>query len=574
MKFKINGQWSNDYEHDGMLFFAQKTEEMLFYYTSHLYKVPVYNSYFLMWEYLYTSELVKKNVINDGHLKYILEEFIDTFENDIVIKDNMSDDKIKYIVQTLNSSSFIDIERVIHYLFHYFHNYNEMCVDYLKQIIIQPKEKKKIESAIRCYLPTLLNGGYSQEFIYRYNNTFWDNESISTTKVLDEYFGRFDFKQRKYRVYICLDKKAKQFKRILETRLNANFEQDQFSTRLKYDKNKYIQISFEVESLDENKAAQEAYGIVNLFLRFYKFLGNRRDEWYLEKCLVVSENDECLITDILPQGYSYSKDYDDKTIGKNSEVLITALLNNAHNSFSEINKLLEIHNIAINDSDMQNSFLNLWSILEILGVKKRDNSKMIEIEDAIIPILLNDYIKNIFEELHDYVKANINEDKYKEIMSEVDLDIDEYEKLACIVLLKKFEELRKRLISELAKYPLLRSRISQLCVNFNEKNGYLKEIERYEKRVRWHLRRMYRTRNAIIHSGENTENLKALGEHLHSYIDEILYEIIIQLATKHNYCTIDNVLINARFKLDEIKKRFKDKDEIMYEDILDLYEKY
>lgn len=105
MKFKINGQWSNDYEHDGMLFFAQKTEEMLFYYTSHLYKVPVYNSYFLMWEYLYTSGLVKKNVINEGHLKYILEEFIDTFENDIVIKDNMSDDKIKYIVQTLNSSS-------------------------------------------------------------------------------------------------------------------------------------------------------------------------------------------------------------------------------------------------------------------------------------------------------------------------------------------------------------------------------------------------------------------------------------------------------------------------------------
>ena len=42
MKFKINGQWSNDYEHDGMLFFAQKTEEMLFYYTSHLYKVWFY----------------------------------------------------------------------------------------------------------------------------------------------------------------------------------------------------------------------------------------------------------------------------------------------------------------------------------------------------------------------------------------------------------------------------------------------------------------------------------------------------------------------------------------------------
>lgn len=48
---------------------------------------------------------------------------------------------------------------------------------------------------------------------------------------------------------------------------------------------------------------------------------------------------------------------------------------------------------------------------------------------------------------------------------------------------------------------------------------------------------MYRTRNAIIHSGEDIDNLKALGEHLHSYVDEILYEIIIQLAKKHSYCT-------------------------------------
>ena len=193
-------------------------------------------------------------------------------------------------------------------------------------------------------------------------------------------------------------------------------------------------------------------------------MGNRRDEWYLEKCLVIDENEEFYITDILPSGYSYSKDYDDKTIGQHSEVLITALLNNAHNSFGEINKLLKIHNTAINDSDMQNSFLNLWSIVEIIGVNKRDDSKMTEIEESVIPVLLNDYFENTFEELHDYIKANIEEEKYQKIISDVDIEVSEYEKIACIVILKQYDAIRKKLIAEFGDYPLIRSRISQFII--------------------------------------------------------------------------------------------------------------
>lgn len=152
-------------------------------------------------------------------------------------------------------------------------------------------------------------------------------------------------------------------------------------------------------------------------------------------------------------------------------------------------------------------------------------------------MLLNDYIENTFEKLHDYIKANIEEEKYQEIISDVDIEVSEYEKIACLVILKQYDATRKKLIAEFGDYSLIRSRISQLHNIFNEKNGYFNEIDKYERRVRWHLRCMYRTRNAIIHSGEDIDNLKALGEHLHSYVDEILYEIIIQLAKKHSYCT-------------------------------------
>lgn len=571
MRFKISGQWKNNFKHDGLLFFAQKTEEMIFYYTSHLYKVPIYNSYSLMWEYLHTSKLVKEKVINEAHLKYILDEFIEAFEDDIVFKNSIPEDKINYIIQSLNTSSTIDQERIIYYLYHHFANYHDMCVTYLKKIVREEKEKKKIERALRCYLPTLLNGGYSQEFIYRYNNAFWTNREISDIEVINKYFDRFDFKKRKYRVYIAINKKAHQFEEILVSRLNAIVEQDEYSTKLKYDKDEFIQISFEIDEIDENRAAQHVYENVNLFIRFYKFLGNRREEWFFNKCLVRDEDNKIVITDIKPRGYSYSEDFDDKTIGLSSETLITALINNAHNTFKIIDKVLQIHNTAIENPDMKNGFLNLWSIMEIIGISKRDDSKMNEIENAIVPILSNDYAKNIFEELHDYLKANVSEKKYKTIIGKVNLDVDEYVKIACIVTLDEYKEIRQELNGELHMYPIIRSRIAQLNDLFSKKMGYYNELERYERRVRWHLRRMYRTRNAIIHSGNNPDNLKPLGEHLHSYIDEILCEITIQLAISIGYCSIDNVLINAKFLVDSIKKCFKIKEKTEYSDVLQLY---
>lgn len=570
MRFKSDGQWNSEFKHDGLLFFSQRLEEMLFYYTSHLYKVPVNNSISLIREYLQTSDLIAEKAVNEGHLKYILEEFIDCFENDIVIKNSITEDKVKYILQRLNSSSELDQKRIMQYLYRFFSNYDELCVSYLKKIVKEEKEKKKIERALKCYLPVLLNGGYSQEFVYNYNVDFFKTSDDLGEDAIDKFLNRFDFIRRKYKVYFALNQKAKQFEDILEARLGIKFEEDIFSDRLKVSREDYIIASFEVKELDENKAAQYVHKNVNLFVRFYKFLGNRRNEWFYNKCLVRDENDNCVFAELVPKGYSYSEDFDDRTIGVSSEGLITGLFSNAHDVFKVIDKVLQIHNMAISNPDMKNSFLNLWSIIEIIGVNKRDESKMAEIEKAIIPILQKDYAKEMFEELHDYLKGNIPERQYNYFIGKIEKEVDEYKKIACLVVLDEYAELRKEINSELVNYPIIRSRIAQINDMLRKKSKYIDELERYTKRVKWHLRRMYRTRNAIIHSGDTPHCLKLIGEHLHSYIDEILLEITVQLATSE-YCTIDNVLINSEFLSDEIKKQFSSKEKVEYADILKLW---
>ncbi|MEH2960437.1 hypothetical protein [Candidatus Merdisoma sp. JLR.KK006] len=572
MKFKNQGEWKNGYKHDGLLFFAQKIEEMLGYYTNHLYKVPVYNSYFLMREYLHVAKLADEKVINDGHLKYVLDEFIESFERDIVVKNNISEDEINYIIQRLMSTSVLDQKRIVHYLYHYFVNYYEMCVAYLKKIVKEEKEKKKIEKALRCYLPFLIGGGYSQEYIYYYCNEVFGNGQSGSMDMLDLFLSRFDFKHRKYTVYVALIKKVEQFKSVFENRMDAFVGEDDYSQKLRYDRKKFFVARFETEQLDENKAAQQIYENVNLFIRFYKFLGDRREEWFLKKCLVKDEEGNCVPLDLKPQGYSVSEDYDDKTIGTVSEVVLTSLIGNAHDTFRVVDKVLQNHNMAIENPDMKTAFLSLWSILEIIGISKRDDTKMAEIEKSLIPVLQSDYANDIFNELHDYVKANISKKDYSEIIKDVEEEGNDYLKIACIVILEKYNGTREKLCQMLENYPLIRSRISQLNEVFKQKKIFLNDLDRYTRRLKWHLRRMYRTRNAIIHSGENPENLKALGEHLHSYVDELLLEIIMQLTRKKSLGTIDNVLISSEFNMDNIRAKFNSKDELKIEDIRCLLE--
>ena len=129
--------------------------------------------------------------------------------------------------------------------------------------------------------------------------------------------------------------------------------------------------------------------------------------------------------------------------------------------------------------------------------------------------------------------------------------------LAELLILEEYEECRSEIKNDLRDYPVLRSRISQISDTFKTKKSTLNEIERYTERVKWHLRRMYRTRNAIIHSGEEATNIKLLGEHLHSYLDCCLYEIITKLANRRN---MDAALVDIVLSTELMLKFLKNND--------------
>lgn len=79
-----------------MLYCAQRIKKMLMIYTSHLYKVPMYNTFLLAYEFMHVYSTVETKSIDQSHLKNIMEEFIDSFSSNIIVKQHFSQSQVKY----------------------------------------------------------------------------------------------------------------------------------------------------------------------------------------------------------------------------------------------------------------------------------------------------------------------------------------------------------------------------------------------------------------------------------------------------------------------------------------------
>lgn len=567
----MNGKWAAGYSHDGMLYLAQRIEEMLMYYTSHLYKVPVYNAYLLLEEYAQTFGLVENGSVNQAHLSLILEELCHQLNSDYVIREHYSDDDISYIIGHLKGITGEKQKQFIHYLWHTMSQYPEWCKEELRKVTSSEKEKKKIEKVLRSFIPSLIGIGYSPRFIYRHCKKTFSSEKICCFDDIDKFLDRFDWKQRDYTVYFAADKSVLTFKKTLENRLGISFERDKISSQVQCADHE-IPLHIVVKDLDSDSAAERAFHQFNLFARYYMFLGNRSEEWCGDKAIVRDSNEHICTPPFKPIGFRYSQDYDRKTLGINSEYIITSLVENAERKdFFKVDKIIRTHNIALNSPDISNGFLNLWSVLEIIGVSYHEESKIKEIMNAVVPILKRNYACRIIEELHDYLKANLTEEDYESLLNEVKEEGSEEIKIGCLVMLAEYEDTRKKVYSLLGNYPLIRSRISQLYNDiFSDKNKMLNELDRYEQRLRWHLQRLYRTRNAIIHSGEASPNLKFLGEHLHDYVDEIVFEIVDKITSNSSLCSIDNVIIDSQTFMDKIYRDYKNGGTFSEDDVRSL----
>ncbi len=535
--------WNNEYKHDGLLYFAQRIVEMLYYETIDIYRAPLLNTSRLIDEYL----LLSNGSAKPYHLDEVFNEFMNSLKSDIIIHYKWGEERINQIVEKLNKDQ-VGRKQIMEYLCHAIgKQYFEWTQEYVRFIVPQGKEKRKIERAIRCFVPELLHQGYSSDEIYHSAKRILF-EDIEPENALDEFLKRYDQKKKRFIVYTAISNRLLIFREILEKRLNISFVDDgnfdKIDTWEKYSKLR----TDTIQALDASTAANIAYKNIELFTCFYQFFGNYSGRLIQNRMIVISEEETEDRKITVDRGkFNAIEDDNPPKIGVLAEMSITNLIHGARCSLPQIEKITKLHNRAIANNGLENGFLNLWSILEVICVTNPDASKIEQVKKIVLPFLQRDYLPVMFSDIAENLKRVMDATQYEELLSKISIGTKDYEKVACIVLLPEYNETFDLCVDNLCLYPVLRTRMLNIHDDCLSKNDLYSLTERYTQRISWHLYRIYRARNSIIHSGKRPADLKDLGEHLHAYVDSVASEVVIKLSMS-TLCHISNVIVDSELQ--------------------------
>lgn len=569
MKY-ISHHWKK--EDDGILFFFQRLEEMLFHYSDDIVRAPVHNTRTLLIEYLKNESEVKKGTVKAYQLDPILEELCSSIQTDKILHDKFGEEFIVEIINNIKT----DKGDGVRYLGNKIpqKTYYHWCVDYLKRHAIQPTHKNEIEFGVRAWVSELTSYGYSPEYIYTYLREQFDTLITDPNKVLMSFLERFNLEKNNYRVYLSFSPTLTKYKDLFNTRMHVEFETDEFFPKAKKSKKDFVGY-LQISALDRYKAAEQAYANISIFLKYYRVISNRSKELVRLFCIVKNEkSDKCYEVPVKSNGYRSIEPEPKADIEPIVDSIIIECQGKHRTTYAQLCKMIDLHNSAISQHDLNDGFLNLWSILEIVSSSIPSESKIDKVIQGVLPILQKDYFHVVFENLDQDLIDNLSTQDYQNLIIHLTSDGTTTNYISRFIFLPEYEQLREEYFEKLSEFPVIRQKIYTLWDLRNSKSQLWSLANRYAQRVKCHIYRLYRVRNAIVHSGESNLKIQALGEHLHIYDDRILSELLIKLANEKTLQTISDVLIDTRMSLSKIRTCFNDNSSITFEDLKILENSY
>lgn len=100
------------------------------------------------------------------------------------------------------------------------------------------------------------------------------------------------------------------------------------------------------------------------------------------------------------------------------------------------------------------------------------------------------------------------------------------------------------------KHPLLRYRVCTLSDSLQNSKEIKSLIKAHTQRVTWHLHRIYRARNYIIHDANSNNRLnEGLVINLHSYVDTLFSEVITHISISPYNDSIYDAITNHKLSV-------------------------
>lgn len=546
MKLPDLEKWEINENTEGLLFFAQALDEMLFHHSLDSFKAPALNVHSNILELLFFAyEFSRGTLRGKKTFSHVIDELVFNMKNDPVIDisaGSIFSELIKNIKSSDHPGKFLNSVQALHAEFE--HEYWKKLYNFLLKEVPLNKKKSLMLRAIKSFCAEVELRGYSREYVYKVTQDFFFSErelpkTISSTEQLKEFLDHFEQPQKKYDVYLRANMPVRRYKKHLENNKifiteGPGSDLDKLGTSRLIKKNKegfegyntYIKIE-ENKSADPHRAREYAESRLRMFFDAYTFLDHKTKINIHPSCIVVKTGEESQETFLRARPHPMEKassrskvpnEYLDQTF----DSLFSSFTSQAtHQLF----RVFDYHSAAISTDAPESQLISLWAALDGLFPAPTKGERGINFYlKMLLPALVLTYPEKIFLYITDALKHAGK--PAKDIIQKNSSGSDFFEKVVFFMATKETGDKANELTTLLSHYPLLRNRCFWCHSHFNSAKAVHGTLDAHRQRLSWHLRRIYLARNQILHNDRTLPYLPTLVENLHSYLDIILRSII------------------------------------------------
>ncbi|HBA86828.1 MAG TPA: hypothetical protein DCZ75_02245, partial [Geobacter sp.] len=400
MKFKSLRKWKNKEELEGLLFFAQRLDELLFDFTLDTYKPSALNAPFLCLEALTLIAEIEGEVIDRNNLKHVLEELEWSLKKDLVVKRLIDLDISDYILLG-ETDSLQNVKIRLELLFNRIEpsKYLYKTFDLIFESIEDVK-KKDINFLAGTLITTLINQGYHQTYLHNTVEDFFfygDEETIDSKLDLHKLFIHFRLEKKQYEVAFRVSSLIKEISDSCEAfdLKILDVKPETYKTEFKLHRDDVYVVSADVITYDPYKAREEVERrlekVKNLYVLFHHKKGINWNEEAFILCKTAQR--EFLIK--RPLG-PMKKGFDLKA--EKAAIELNRFIKNfglASSSFVKFDRVVDFHGSAIANEIVEYQLINLWTSLETIIPANSTKSKIANIVDSLMPFLILTYTKKL-----------------------------------------------------------------------------------------------------------------------------------------------------------------------------------
>jgi len=573
MRYRKTEKWDNVKQSENLLFFAQIFDELFFDYSLDTYKPSSMNTSLLCEEALEVIEEINKGNIKAPNLKHVIEELSDNLSRDRVAKELLSLELKQINSVLLEPNKPVEekktvIELILRQI--YLKKYKKKTEELLIETITGNTDFSSIRSLARSYATTLLNLGFSSEYLAEISQKFfhYNKDRIASNKAIKDFINIFTGKPKNYRLIFKSKETVKLYKESMKAfkiEIHNDLKDINFDIGShKFFKNSdeiYICIN-ELKARDNFSAKAKAEDKLEILSTIFSLFHHKEQMSWASDCLIIDDTDkEVNRSKIRINSMHKCTDQKQSRAAIQANKFLTEF-GLEPNSFRVFTRAAELHSLALKSDSHENQMLNLWIALESI-IPSCTDPKLSNIEHIVnstMPFLNIVYYQRLVgrltSDLYNWSRGNT-----KKILKQIEGD-NQVLKVAKLLALPEYKRLRDELKILFNDFHLLKDRFNYLEYVYSSPANMLKGLGSHTIRVGWQIRRIYRARNMIVHSGTTPSYIEMLIENVHDYLDHVIQQIIKLVSDSQKIISIDQAFKLTQMSNKSLEDNLAEKNQI------------